>query len=123
MSDKIKDVADDIAKIDDMRRNKYRNESQEDAAKKIAAELGEDVSDAYVLEVIQKLEGAKKQENGDLYQIVPYDEEGGNQPPAPEEFNSMEAAEEFLDKTSERWDGWQSVQIVEKATGKVVDVW
>jgi len=58
-----------------------------------------------------------------LYQIVPFDQETGNQPAAPEEFASMKEAEEFLNKTHERWDGWASVQIVEKQTGKVVDVW
>ena len=57
------------------------------------------------------------------YQIIPFDKETGNQQPAPEEFDSIEKAEEFLDKTKERWDEWESVQIVDKQTGKVVDVW
>jgi len=57
------------------------------------------------------------------YQIVPFDKETGNQPPAPEEFDSIKKAEEFLDKTTERWDKWESVQVVDKQTGKVVDVW
>lgn len=60
---------------------------------------------------------------GGPYQIVPYDEETGNQPAAPEEFASMREAEEFLDSTAERWEKWRSVQIVDKKTGKVVDVW
>ena len=58
-----------------------------------------------------------------LFQIVPHDEETGNQQPAPEEFNSIEEAEKFLEKTKDRWDGWKSVQIVDKQTGKVADVW
>ena len=57
------------------------------------------------------------------YIIIPFDEETGNQPSAPEEFGSIADAEKFLDETKNRWDGWKSVQIVEKETGKVVDVW
>lgn len=57
------------------------------------------------------------------YQIIPFDEETGNQPAAPEEFDSIEEAEIFLEKTKERWDGWKSIQIVNKQTGKVEDVW
>lgn len=60
---------------------------------------------------------------GNRYQIIPFDKETGNQPPAPEEFNSIKEAEEFLDKTTERWNRWESIQIVDKQTGKVVDVW
>ena len=58
-----------------------------------------------------------------VFQIVPFDEENGNQPPAQEEFASMKEAEEFLDKTSERWSKWKSIQIIDKQTGKIVDVW
>ena len=57
------------------------------------------------------------------YQIIPFNQENGNQNPEPEEFSSIEEAEEFLDKTTERWDKWESIQIVDKRTGKVVDVW
>lgn len=57
------------------------------------------------------------------YQIIPHDEKTGDQPAAPEEFNSVEEAENFLQRTKERWDGFQSIQIVDKQTGKVVDVW
>ena len=71
----------------------------------------------------KKTGGVKIIAEGNCYQIVPFDEEIGNQPAAPEEFTNMKEAEEFLDKTHERWDGWKSVQIVEKKTGKVVDVW
>jgi len=73
--------------------------------------------------LFEKADGLNTIDKSGLYQIVPWDEETGSQPPEPEEFASMEEAEAFLDKTTERWDGWRSVQIVDKKTGKVVDVW
>ena len=70
-----------------------------------------------------KTQNTKEAPNRGRFQVVPYDEETGNRPAEPEEFNSVEEAESFLEKTKERWGGWKSVQIVDKQTGKVVDVW